>query len=262
MPRVIAIIPARLASSRFPGKPLVAISGVPLVEHVRRRALLSPAVDDAIVATCDTEIMETVIGAGGHAVLTSDRHERCTTRVEEAMHHFEADVVIIVQGDEPLIRPDMLDLAARPLLEHAGIDCVNVLSPIVGDGDLADTSIVKAAVDQKGFILFYSRAPIPVYQKPGLCPIYRQTGIIAFRLAFLREYTTMPETPFERVESIDMLRVLEHGRRVAGVVTQHVSIGVDYPRDVKRVEKILAGDPDQRAIHDRIQQKVSEVRRC
>jgi 3-deoxy-manno-octulosonate cytidylyltransferase (CMP-KDO synthetase) len=224
---------------------------LPLVEHVRRRSLLSPFIDDAIVATCDAEIVDVVTAAGGRAVMTSDRHDRCTTRVDEAMNHERADIVVIVQGDEPLIRPEMLDAAVQPLLERQDLDCTNVVSPI-DEAAHANPAVVKAAVDLRGCIMFFSRAPIPFYQKPASCPIYRQMGMMAFRTPFLRLYTSLPETPFERAESVDMLRLIEHGHRILAVPTPHLSVGVDHPSDVGLVESILASDPEQRAIHERI----------
>lgn len=184
--------------------------------------------------------------------MTSDQHDRCTTRVAEAMTHLDADIVVIVQGDEPLLRPDMLECAIEPLLRRPEIDCTNVLSPIHGEDDRNDSGIVKAAVDQRGFIMFFSRATIPFYQKTAAVPIYRQTGIMAFRPAFLEQYVALPETPFERAESVDMLRLLEHGHRILGVPTPHLSIGVDHPRDVARVEQVLRDDPEQRALHAQI----------
>jgi 3-deoxy-manno-octulosonate cytidylyltransferase (CMP-KDO synthetase) len=251
-PRAVAVIPARMASSRYPGKPLAMISGLPMIEHVRRRSLLSSSIDEAVVATCDVEVMDAVAKAGGRAVMTSTAHSRCTTRVDEAMDQIEADIVVIVQGDEPLLRPDVIDAAVRPLGDRADLECTNVLSPVGGKADLDNPAIVKAVCDQRGYVMFFSRASIPFYQNSADCPVYRQMGIMAFRPAFLRQYTALPETPFERAESVDMLRLLEHGHRILGVPTGYLSIGVDHPADVAKVEAVLACDPDQRALHDRI----------
>src|SRR3954452_5264076 len=134
--RIVAIVPARMASSRFPGKPLVHLLGVPMVEHVRRRAALAEAgVDEVIVATCDTSIMDAVTHAGGRAVMTADTHQRCTDRVEEALRSIDADVVVMVQGDEPLLLPDAVRQVAAPLLADRSLGCTNLLSPLESEAD-------------------------------------------------------------------------------------------------------------------------------
>lgn len=249
---VIVVVPARMASSRYPGKPLVPILGVPLVEHVRRRALLAHGVHQVVVATCDASIYDAVEAAGGQAVMTADTHERCTDRVEEAMRQLTGEIVVMVQGDEPLLMPDAVERIARPLLDRPEVSCTNLLSPLAGDADLTNPNIVKAACDQHGRVLFLSRAPIPFYRKQVACPIYRQTGIMAFRASLLRTFSQLPETPFERAEAIDMLRLLEHGHAIHGVVVDYPTVGVDRPDDVPVVEQLLRDDPVQRALHARI----------
>ena len=250
--KAIVVIPARMASSRFPNKPLAHILGLPMIEHVRRRALLARGVDEVVVATCDQVIMDLVTQAGGKAVMTSDKHERSTERVAEAMGSLTGDVVVIVQGDEPLLPPEVIGQVAAPLLGHDGLTCVSLLSPLEGEADYTNPNIVKAACDQHGHILFFSRAPIPYFQRPGLCPIYRETGIRAFRAVFLQTYVDLPETPFERVESVDMLRLLEHGYNVFGVPTEYATVGVDHAEDVAIVEHILRTDSVQRALYEQI----------
>lgn len=254
--RVLAIVPARMASSRFPGKPLVEILGLPMVEHVRRRALLADGIADVVVATCDESILRAVRAAGGQAVMTAATHERCTDRVEEAMRSLEADVVVIVQGDEPLLLPEAVSLVAAPLLADPLLPCTSLLSPLESADDFLNPNIVKAVCDQHGDVMMFSRAPIPHFRHTGECPVYRQTGILAFQASFLRTYAALPETPFERVESVDLLRLLEHGLRVAGVVLAYSTIGVDRPEDVPLVERLLHEDPLQRALHARIAEPV------
>jgi 3-deoxy-manno-octulosonate cytidylyltransferase (CMP-KDO synthetase) len=250
-PKVIAVIPARMASSRFPGKPLVPILGVPMVEHVRRRALLADGVDEVVVATCDTSIFEAVTRAGGRAVMTADTHERCTDRVEEAMRSLTGDIVLIVQGDEPLLQPGVLPRVAAPLLERDDVVCTNLLSPLESDDDFANPNIVKAVCARNADVLFLTRAAVPFFRRRVECPVFRQTGIMALRADFLRAYATLPETPFERAEAIDMLRVLEHGYRIAGVTVDFSTVGVDRPEDVPVVERLLQSDPEQRALYER-----------
>jgi len=250
--RVIVVVPARMASSRFPGKPLVEIAGLPMIEHVRRRALLAEGIADVVVATCDDEIAQAVERAGGKWVMTADNHERSTERVAEAMGELEADVVVVAQGDEPLLLPNDIELVAHPLIEKASVESVSLLSPLEGKDDFSNPNIVKAACDQSGHIMFYSRAPIPYVQKEGPCPIYRETGIRAFRVNFLHKYVALPETPFEKVESVDMMRLLEHGYSVVAAITDGVTLGVDHAEEVERIERVLQIDAQQAALHARI----------
>lgn len=249
--RVIAVVPARMASSRFPGKPLVEIAGLPMVEHVRRRALLAEGIDEVVVATCDQSIFDAVRMAGGEAVMTADTHERCTDRVEEAMRSLAGDVVVIVQGDEPLLVPDAVSRVAAPLLADETLPCTSLLSPLESEDDYTNPNIVKAVCNQRGDVMLFSRASIPYYRHRAEAPVYRQTGILAFQAEFLRTYSTLPETPFERVESVDLMRLLEHGYRVAGVLVDYSTIGVDRPADVPLVEEHLRSDPEQRKLLER-----------
>jgi len=248
----IVVIPARMASSRFPGKPLVKILDLPMIEHVRRRALLAEGVDEVVVATCDHEIYKVVTSAGGVAVITADTHERSTERVAEVMTKRSSEVVAIVQGDEPLVRPKDIETVIAPFSKGKEMSCVSLLSPLESTADYNNSNIVKTACDQQGTIMYFSRAPIPHYQRSGTCPIYRETGIRAFRSDFLNTYIELPETPFERVESVDMMRVLEHGYKIHGVATDYVTIGVDHAKDVEVVERILSSDSLQGKLHAQI----------
>jgi 3-deoxy-manno-octulosonate cytidylyltransferase (CMP-KDO synthetase) len=250
--RVVAVIPARMASSRFPGKPLARILDLPMIEHVRRRALLADGIDEVVVATCDGEILEAVHRQGGQAVMTADTHERCTDRVEEAMRAAVADVVVIVQGDEPLLLPEAVSIVAAPLLADPELPCTSLLSPLESNDDFHNPNIVKAVCTVRGDVMMFSRGPIPYFRHKEPCPVFRQTGILAFQAAFLSRYASLPETPFERVESVDLLRLLEHGVRVAGVPLDYSTIGVDRPEDVPLVEEVLRRDPRQKALHEQI----------
>ncbi|MEE3192894.1 MAG: 3-deoxy-manno-octulosonate cytidylyltransferase [Candidatus Poribacteria bacterium] len=255
--KVVAIIPARMASSRFPGKPLARILDLPMVEHVRRRTLLANSVDEVVVATCDQEIADVVTKAGGKAVMTSNTHERAVERVAEAAVQVTADVIVVVQGDEPLIEPGTVKLTVAPFIDSNEIVCVSLLSPLESNADYSNSNIVKAACDQNGYVLYLSRSPIPYYQQNGSCPIYRETGIRAFRTDFLQTYAALPETPFECVESVDLMRVLEHGYKIFGVPTEYFTIGVDHAFDVPIVENILRTNPAQRSLHRKIDDVVT-----
>ena len=167
------------------------------------------------------------------------------------MRSLPGDIVIMVQGDEPLLMPQAVEQVSRPLLDDPLVHCTNLLSPLESDDDLTNPNIIKAACDQRGDLLFLSRAPIPYYRKPVVCPLYRQTGIMAFRADLLRTFSRLPETPFERAEAVDMLRLLEHGHAIRGVVVDYVTVGVDRPEHVPVVERLLRDDPVQRALYDR-----------
>jgi 3-deoxy-manno-octulosonate cytidylyltransferase (CMP-KDO synthetase) len=248
---VVVVIPARMGSSRYPGKPLERILGQPMVEHVRRRALLAPGIARVVVATCDREIESAVKAAGGEVVMTSSSHTRCTDRVEEAMNSIDGDIVAIVQGDEPLLMPDAIGAVVAPLLADKNLHCTNLLSPLESAADFDNPNIVKAVCDQRGDLLLLTRAAVPHFRERVEVPVFRQTGIMGFSVEFLHEYSRMPETPLERAESVDMLRLLENGLRIAGVVAGYPTLGVDRPGDVPLAEAALTGDATQRALHER-----------
>lgn len=248
---ITAVIPARMASSRYPGKPLAMIEGLAMVEHVRRRTLLACGVDHVVVATCDQLIADAVAAADGRAVMTKDTHVRCTDRVQEAMMSLPGDIVAMVQGDEPLLNPAAVEQVSKPLIDDSTLDCVNLLSPLESAADLSNPNIVKAVCDLAGNVIYLTRAAVPHFRARVDVPVFRQTGIMAFRTTFLHRYSALPETPLERAESVDMLRVLEHGIRIRGVVTSYVTLGVDRPSDVPLVERVLREDPEQRALFRR-----------
>ncbi len=250
--KVIAVIPARMGSSRFPGKPLKKILDLPMVEHVRRRALLCPSVDEVVVATCDQEIMDAVSQAGGKAVMTSDKHERCTDRVEEAVHGSSADLVIVLQGDEPLLGTDMIDRLIAPFKTEQAVLCTNLVSLIQDEVDLDNRDIVKAVLNQKDEVLCFSRSAIPYRRVKTDCPLYRQTGFSAFRRDFLEKFSQLSPTPLEITESVDFMRILEQGYSIRGVIYPQITIGVDRPSDIAIVENILKNDPEQRRIYEMI----------
>lgn len=249
---ITVVIPARMASSRYPGKPLVPISGLPLVEHVRRRSLLATGVDNVVVATCDESIREMILSFGGQSIMTKNTHERCTDRVEEAMQVLRGDIVAMVQGDEPLIVPETVNKVVQPLMEDSSLNVVNILSHLESDKDYTNQNIVKAVCNLKGEVIFFTRAPVPFFREQEAVPVFRQTGIMAFRTQFLHQFSVLPETALERVESVDMLRVIEHGIRIKGVVVDYITLGVDRPCDVAAVENALENDPVQKSIFDQI----------
>ena len=243
--KIIVIIPARMSASRFPGKPLAPILGLPMIEHVRRRTLMCELVDETIVATCDVEIKEVVEKAGGRVIMTAASHERCTDRVAEAAEGLEYDIVINVQGDEPLVLPEMMDKVVRPLLVDKELPCVNLVTRIVDQEEFENPNVPKVVTNRFGDLLYISREPIPSRKKVNSNNYIRlkQLGIIAFRKEFLLKFTQLEPTPLERIESVDMMRAVEHGYRVRIVETDGRMIGVDIPGDIKLVEEVLSSDP-------------------
>jgi len=253
--KIVAFIPARMGASRFPGKPLAKILDIPMIEHVRRRVLLSNSIDDVYVATCDTEIMDVVSQYGGKAIMTANTHERCTDRIKEATRNIELDIAVIVQGDEPLFSPDIIGRLINPILINDSVPCTNLLSVIQDENDLNNVDVVKAVIDQNGFIMYLSRSSIPHIRVHSMCPMYRQTGLSAFTKDFLKLYSCLPPTPLEMAESIDFLRILEHGHSIYGVICEKATIGVDRPGDVEKIEKILCEDPIQRDYYKKIKKQ-------
>ncbi|HEX6624890.1 MAG TPA: 3-deoxy-manno-octulosonate cytidylyltransferase [Pyrinomonadaceae bacterium] len=246
--RVVAIIPARMGSSRFPGKPLAPLHGRPMIEHVVRRAVMCERLDAVYVATCDDEIRTAVEAWGGAVLMTSPAHERASDRVAEAAEHVEADIVVMIQGDEPMCTPDMIDAAVAPLLEDSSVGCVNLARRIASREEYLDRNTIKVVRNVRGDALYFSRSPIPALDFArdfpiGRTPVLKQVCVIPFRRDFLREFARLTPTPLERAESIDMLRVIEHGGHVRLVETRAVTHAVDTPEDLRLVESLMKGDP-------------------
>jgi len=250
--KVIAVIPARMVSSRFPGKPLVKILGLPMIEHVRRRACLSKTVTEVHVATCDAVIKETVENYGGRAVMTADTHRRCTDRVAEAIGKMglnDNDIIAIISGDEPLFPPELLDILVEPMLKDPSIQCANIVSIITDVHDMKDTDIVKAVLDLKGRIMCFSRSPLPFVRIKNSSLLYRQTGLAAFTKSFLLKFQALAPTPLEITESVDFMRILEHGYGIQGIIYNRKTIGVDQKEHVALVEEILHKDHEHNRIY-------------
>jgi 3-deoxy-manno-octulosonate cytidylyltransferase (CMP-KDO synthetase) len=244
--KIVAIIPARMGSSRFPGKPLAPILGCPMIEHVYRRALVCQGLDEVYVATCDAEIFESVKSFGGRAMMTASTHERASDRVAEAAADLDVDVVVMIQGDEPMTHPQMIADSLTPF--HSGdpdIACVNLTARITSQEEFEDPNTIKVVMDRTGFALYMSREPIPTRQIQDLdrIPAFKQVCIIPFTAAALQEFSRLAPTPLEIAESVDMMRFIEHGRKVKMVETSFATHAVDTPADLTYVEGLLAKDP-------------------
>jgi len=243
--KIIGMIPARMGSTRFPGKPLAPILGRSMIEHVYRRTAMCEMLDDVWVATCDQEIMDAVKAFGGKAVMTSDRHERASDRIAEAMQRSDADIVVMVQGDEPMTYPQMIEASVEPFLsEDNQIICVNLFAHIESEEEFENPNTIKVVMDQDNVAVYMSREPIPTrHLRPfGQLPAYKQVCIIPFTRNGLELFTRLSPTPLEETESIDMLRFIEHGYRVKMVETTLSTHAVDTADDLKMVEKLMADD--------------------
>ena len=246
---VIGVIPARMGSSRFPGKPLAPIHGVPMIGHVYFRSAKAAQLDAVYIATCDEEIADYARSIGAPVVMTSAAHERASDRSAEAVEHVEqatgrrVDVVVMIQGDEPMVLPSMIDDAVEALLADDRAPVVNLVGRLTTDEDLRDPNEIKVVVDRENFALYFSRAPIPyVRDRQGDVSGLKQVCIIPFRREFLRTFNALPATPLEIAESVDMMRVLEHGYRVKMVEARGETISVDTPDDLRDVEAAMRTD--------------------
>ncbi len=216
-----------------------------MIEHVYRRAAMSKAVEDVIVATDDLRIAEAVGRFGGHVRLTRDTHVSGTDRLAEVAATLDCDVVVNVQGDEPLIDPDTILEAVAPFATDPGLAMTTLYRRMEDPRDAANPNVTKVVLDRAGYALYFSRAPIP-YQRDsrgGFAPLYKHIGLYAYRRSTLLVLSALEPTPLERTESLEQLRALEHGIRIRAVETPHDTIGVDTPEDLERVRRLIeAGD--------------------
>ena len=247
--KIIGIIPARLASSRLPQKPLADILGMPMIGHVYHRSKLCSTLDEVYVATCDSEIYNYITSIGGKAVMTSDKHERASDRTAEALLKIEKDtqskidIVVMIQGDEPMVTPEMINDSILPLLNDDNIKITNLMANMKTVEEHEDPAEVKVVVDKNNFAMYFSREPIPS-RKKGVdnVPMLKQVCIIPFNRDFLLEYNEMKQTPLEIIESVDMNRLLENGIKIKMVFTDTETYSVDTPADLENVNKKMSND--------------------
>jgi 3-deoxy-manno-octulosonate cytidylyltransferase (CMP-KDO synthetase) len=237
----VAIIPARYESSRLRGKALADIGGRPMIEHVYRRAAAARSIASVIVATDDERIHRAVLAFGGESRMTSAAHQSGTDRIAEVAAGLDCDVVVNVQGDEPLIDPAMIDEAVAPFETDPALLMSTLRRRIEGTADTLNPHVTKVVVDAQHFALYFSRAPIP-FARPGCppAPAWRHVGLYVYRRACLLRLAALPPTALERSEALEQLRALEHGIRIKAVETEFDSIGVDTPEDLERVRAIYA----------------------
>lgn len=245
---VIAIIPARMGSSRFPGKPMQKILGIPMIGHCYKRAKMCKFLSEVYVATCDKVIDEYIKSIGGKSIITSKSHERATDRTAEAMIKIEKktglkiDIIVMIQGDEPMITPKMIEDSIKAFKDQ-NINVVNLMSKINSKKEFYDPNEVKVVCDKNNFALYFSREPIPSFSKYGKHNfMMKQVCIIPFRRNFLIRFNKMKETQLEKIESVDMLRILENGIKVKMIETQEETYSVDTKLDLNKVKIKMKAD--------------------
>ena len=237
---VVAVIPARYQSSRLPGKALADIGGRPMIEHVYKRTAAARSVGVVIVATDDQRICDAVEAFGGRAQLTSPAHRSGTDRLAEIAAGLTCDVVVNVQGDEPLIDPSMIDDAIAPFRGDRALEMTTLRRRIENPAELDNPNITKVVVDREGYALYFSRAPIP-YTRKGCppAPAWRHIGLYVYRRECLLRLTSLPPTAMEQAEALEQLRAIEYGVRIRTIETIHDSLGVDTPDDLARVRQLV-----------------------
>jgi len=247
--KIIVVIPARMASTRLANKPMLDILGIPMIEHVYRRSKLSSLASDVVVATCDKEIFDHIQAIGGKAVMTKDIYDRSTDRIKECVETLERDgdeidIVVNVGGDEPMIFPEMIDAVINPLLLDQELVTSNLIAEIKSENEFNDHNVVKCVFDCNEYAMYFSREPIPsVIKASGEVKKYKQLSVITFTRDFLFVYSGLPQTPCERAESVDMMRVLEHGYKTKVVKTEYQTFSVDTQEDYALVKGLLEDDP-------------------
>ncbi len=248
--KILCVIPARWASSRFPGKPLADINGKPMVQCVSEKVQKARLITEVVVATDDKRIYDVVIGFGGKAVMTSAKHQSGTDRVAEVAKNIECDIVVNVQGDEPLIPSENIDLVIKPLLDSVDLPASTLMIGIRSKSEMLDPNICKVVVDNDGRALYFSRSPIPYtpddeyfdkaivdrnLENTRVVLGYKHIGIYAYRKSFLMKFSNMKTSRLENKEKLEQLRILENNYSIQVIETEQNSIGVDQPNDLKKL---------------------------
>jgi len=246
---VAAFIPARMGSTRFPGKPLALLAGQPIIQHVHAAARAAPALQQIYVCTDDPRIARAVAAFGGTALMTRADHASGTDRIVEALGAADPagliDIVVNIQGDEPLIRPGHIQRCVEQFAATPGADWATLVYPLVSEKDWANPNVVKVVRDVHGFALYFSRAPVP-YNRDGSASVPRagHIGLYAYRTEALRRFASLPPTPLEATERLEQLRALEHGMKILCVEVGKAEQGIDTPEDLAHAERILAAHPE------------------
>ncbi|MGE5558247.1 MAG: 3-deoxy-manno-octulosonate cytidylyltransferase [Bacillota bacterium] len=240
--KVLGVIPARFGSTRFPGKPLADICGKPMIQWVYEQAVRAETLGGVLVATDDPRISDAVKAFGGSAVMTSPAHPTGTDRLAEVAGKYpNAEVIINIQGDEPLIDPSAIDAVAKPLLNEKKLFMSTACAVINDPALIASPHAVKVVLDKEGYALYFSRSPIPYFRRQNGMPVYKHLGLYGYRRNFLLKYAKTPPSPLEGAESLEQLRALYYGFRIKVVLVEEESLSVDTPEDLLRVRSAIGG---------------------
>ena len=242
---ILAIIPARMGSSRFPGKPMAKINGRPMIGHVYNRVQKCKLLTKTVVATCDNEIFDYINSIGGQAVMTDKNHQRASDRTAEALVKLEKedqiqyDIIVMVQGDEPMTDPEMISEAIAPMISDTSIKVANLVADITSQEEFEDRNCIKVVLDKENNAMCFSREPIPTQRFNIDIPMKKQVCVIPFTREFLFNYQDMEPTPLEIIESVDMMRVLENGYKIKMIPTRFNTSAVDTEEDLAKVRLLM-----------------------
>ena len=236
--KVTGVIPARYESKRLPGKPLVLVNGKPLIQRVFERAKKSKSLDELMVVTDDQRIFDLVKNFGGKVKLSSKSHPTGTDRVAEAVYDLDSDIVVNIQCDEPFLNPKMIDDLVLPLKRDKEINMTTLAKRMNNNQNIENPNLVKVILDREDFAIYFSRFPIP-YSNDNYARHYEHIGIYAFRKSFLMKLTSLPQTPLEKSERLEQLRVLEHGYKIKVVLTRHRAFSINTLEDLKQIDRML-----------------------
>lgn len=235
----LCVIPARYASTRLPGKPLADIAGKPMIVRVYEQASRAKRLSGVIAAVDDERVYEAVVSHGGKAMMTAKGHPTGTDRLAEvAAAHPEAELIINVQGDEPLIEPDLIDALAAAFEEEPELQMATVKSPMTDENEMRNPNNVKVVTDKEGYALYFSRSLLPYPRENTGVTVYKHIGIYAYRRDFLLQYARMEPTALEQTESLEQLRALENGYKIKVIATDFKFVGVDTPEDLAEVNRL------------------------
>ncbi len=239
--KVIGIIPARYSSTRFEGKILAELCGKPMIQHVWERARQARLLEDLIIACDDERVFSVCRSFGAHVAMTARGHASGSDRIAEVVQPLDVEVIVNIQGDEPLVQPRVIDALGQALLDDASVAMATVIKKIEDPGEIADPNVVKAVVDRHGFALYFSRAPIPfLAHGASASPVYfKHMGMYAYTKDFLFTYRNLPASALEATEKLEQLRVLEGGFRIKTIETASESVGVDTPQDLEKARQHL-----------------------
>ena len=243
--KIYAVIPARYGSIRFPGKPLAIIAGKPMIQHVYQCSAACPEISEVFVATDDERIFNKVTDFGGKAIMTGKDHQSGTDRIAEAvqtLHLEDSDLVVNIQGDQPLFKPNVISIMVKPLMESSDISMGTLKFRITDEKDITNPNIVKVITDSKEFAVYFSRSTLPFYRDKDLEPVYfKHLGLYVYRKDFLLKFSSLPCGRLESAEKLEQLRAIENGFKIKVVETETNSLEVDTPEDIKKIEEAMAG---------------------